>query len=152
MTVSQLLVNFVITQRRCRTSKMSKKKLLITTYLRLLSTQELTTQHRPKAQCPLCLRDWALTSWSRLLEHSRNVSPHHPGPSPGVVFVACMDTCADPASNPDRGISCYNISGVAIAREREREREKNRCEYPCIHSLIGGLMFKNSIHSGQLIP
>jgi len=60
------------------------------------------------------------------------------GPSPGVVLVACMDISADPASNPYRGISCCDITGVAKARKKK----KNHCKYSCIHNLIGRLMFK----------
>ena len=33
------------------------------------------------------------------------------GTSPGVIFVVCMYISADPASNPDREISCYIKSG-----------------------------------------
>ena len=40
------------------------------------------------------------------------------GPAAGVVFVACMGMCSDPASKPDRGVSCRDISGVAIKREK----------------------------------
>ena len=59
----------------------SKKKLLFTSHLPLMSTQAPTTQYRPKVHCPLWLSNWALTSWSRLLDHILIAPSHHPGKS-----------------------------------------------------------------------